>query len=199
MNPIQNSKGFTLIELLVAVAISSFVLLLVTQVFISTNKLNTIQENVASVQQDIRAAMDIMSTDIMMAGLNPSGSATTGAGFADNVDDRYDTDSNSIALKYDHDGDGTCEVVRCYFYDSTNQLQRLMIRENSNQPLTADNIRISVNFSYELADRSIDPDPSTNGNLAEIRLVTVKICGKITGAYATNTYCFSRSIKPRNL
>ncbi|MCW8800164.1 MAG: prepilin-type N-terminal cleavage/methylation domain-containing protein, partial [Desulfobacter sp.] len=105
INKIQNSKGFTLIELLITVAISSIVLLMVTQVFMSTNKMNTIQENVASVQQDIRAAMDIMSTDIMMAGLDPSGSAAN-AGFADNGSDTDDTDSNSIALKYDHDGDG---------------------------------------------------------------------------------------------
>ena len=58
MNQCQNHKGFTLIELLIALAISSIALLLVTQVFISTNKMNTIQENVAAVQQDIRAAMD---------------------------------------------------------------------------------------------------------------------------------------------
>ena len=206
INKIQNSKGFTLIELLITVAISSIVLLLVSQVFISTNKMNTIQENVASVQQDIRAAMDIMSTDIMMAGLDPSGSAAN-AGFADNGSDTDDTDSNSIALKYDHDGDGACDIVRCYYYDSANQ--RLMIRNNiwtdpgtTVQPLTADDTISTVTFSYTLADESIDADPSGNGNLADIRLVTVQICGKITGAYAAdhpNTYCFSRNIKPRNL
>lgn len=202
INQIQNPKGFTLVELLVTVAISSFVLLLVSQVFISTNKLNTIQENVASVQQDIRAAMDIMSTDIMMAGLDPSGSATD-AGFADNGSDDDDTDNNSIALKYDYDGDGgTCEVDRCYYYDSANQ--RLMIRNGTAtpQPLTADNTISTVTFSYTLANGSIDTTPDTNGNLANIRLVTVQICGKITGTYAadhTNTYCFSRNIKPRNL
>ena len=201
MNQIQNSKGFTLIELLVAVAISGIVLLLVSQVFISTNKMNTIQENVASVQQDIRAAMDIMSTDIMMAGLDPSGSAPD-EGFADNGINDDETDSDSIALKYDHDGDGACEIDRCYYYDSANQ--RLMIRNGAAtpQPLTANDTINTVNFSYTLADGSIDTDPGGNGNLADIRLVTVQICGKITGAYAAdhpNTYCFSRNIKPRNL
>jgi len=214
---IQNPKGFTLIELLITVAISSIVLLLVTQVFISTNKLNTIQEKVASLQQDIRAAMDIMSTDIMMTGFDPNGSAN--AGFTDNGADDNDTDSNSIALNYDYNGDGTIDenpvngcydVNRCYFYDydSAKDLHRLMIRNiktagtDNVQPLTQDDIIITVNFSYTLADGSIDTDPSTNGNLTDIRLVTVQICGKITGAYAadhSNTYCFSRNIKPRNM
>jgi len=200
MNQVQNAKGFTLIELLVAVAISSIALLLVTQVFISTNKMNTIQENVASVQQDIRAAMDIMSTDIMMAGLDPSGSAAD-AGFVNDGTDDDDTDSNSISLKYDHDGDGVSEVDRCYYYDIANQ--RLMVRNGGgSQPLTTDDTISSVNFSYTLADGSIDATPDVNGNLADIRLITVQICGKITGTYAAdhpNTYCFSRTIKPRNL
>lgn len=198
MNRIQNFKGFTLIELLVAVAISSVVLLVVSQVFISTNKLNTIQEKVASVQQDIRAAMDIMSTDIMMAGLDPTGSAD--AGFADNGNDDNDTDSNSIALKYDYNGDGTCDIDRCYYYNSNEKCLKFRNGNASLQPLTDNTNTIStvtVNFSYTLADGSIDTDPSTNGNLDNIRLVTVQICGEITGH--TKTYCFSRNIKPRNL
>lgn len=217
MNQIQNIKGFTLIELLVTVAISSFVLLLVSKVFISTNKLNTIQENVASVQQDIRAAMDIMSTDIMMTGFDPKGSA--GAGFTDNGDDddnpiNNNTDSNSIALKYDYNEDGTIDdnyvngcydVNRCYFYDSANQ--RIRIRNikttgtDDVQPLTQDGIISTVNFSYTLSDGSVATNPA-GSNLADIRLVNVQICGKITGAYAadhTKIYCFSRNIKPRNL
>lgn len=204
MNQFPKSKGFTLIELLVALAISSIVLLLVGQVFISTNKMNTIQENVASVQQDIRAAMDIMSTDIMMAGLDPSQSAAN-VGFVDNGNDNDDTDSNSISLRYDYNGDGdttdTDDGDRCYYYDNVNQ--RLMMRNGaSTQPLTEDGIISTLTFSYTLADNSIDATPDTTGNLANIRLVTVQICGRITGAYAAdhpNTYCFSKTIKPRNL
>ncbi len=196
----QNHKGFTLIELLIALAISSIALLLVTQVFISTNKMNTIQENVASVQQDIRAAMDIMSTDIMMAGLDPTGLGC--AGFADNGSDDNDTDSNSIALRYDYNGENNdCEIDKCYHYDSANQ--RLMVRNGgADRSLTANGTISTVTFSYTLADNSIDATPDANGNLANIRLVTVQICGQITGTYAAdhpNTYCFSRTIKPRNL
>jgi prepilin-type N-terminal cleavage/methylation domain-containing protein len=201
---IQNSKGFTLIELLITVAISSIVLLAVSQVFISTNKMSAFQEKVASIQQDIRAAMDIMSTDIMMAGLNPNPTnPAPDAGFADNVDDRYNTDSNSIALKYDYDGEnGDCEVDRCYYDDNINgSANKSLMTKNgvaSPQPLTDNTIsNVTVNFSYTLANGSIDSDPSSNGNLDNIRLITVQICGKITGH--TTSYCFSRNIKPRNL
>lgn len=215
----MNAKGFTIIELLVAIAISSIAVLLVSQVFISTNKMNTIQENVASVQQDTRSAMDIMSRDIMMAGLNPQRISPNPGGFFDNGynsgDDYYDnTDADSIALKYDYNGDGVIDnnlvngsydVDRCYYYDSTNEC--LMMRDGANapEPLTDDTKKIgtvTVSFSYTLADGSIDPDPSTNLNLDKIRIVNVQICGKIAGTYATdhpNNYCFSRTIKPRNL
>jgi len=203
INQIQNSKGFTLIELLITVAISGIVLLLVTQVFMSTNKMNTIQENVAAVQQDVRAAMDIMSMDIMMAGFDPDPtlhpSLPSDAGFLNKGGDD-NTDRDSIALKYYYEGDGTNIIDKCYYYDSDKECLRIR-NGGAVRSLTADDTISKVNFSYTLADGSVATDP-TDSQLADIRLVTVEICGKITGAYKadhTKTYCFSRNIKPRNM
>lgn len=196
----QSITGFTMIELLVAIAISSIVMLIVIQFFMSTNQLNTIQEEVASTQQSIRAAMEIMSRDIRMAGLDSSNSAPD-EGFADNGAENNDTDSDSVAIRYNYDGTGGCEVDRSYYFDSVNE--QFMIRDGgSYQSLTEPGTIDSVTFSYTLGDGSNDPDPSASGNLGNIRVVSVRICGKITGAYSdvhTTTYCFSNSIKPRNM
>ncbi len=200
MNNQSDSKGFTLIELLVSLAISSIVLLLVTQMFISTNEMNTIQENVATVQQDIRAAMDIMSTDILMAGLDPSGTAAN-AGFVNGGSDISDTDSNSVAVRYDYDGDGVCEVAKSYYYNAASE-QFLVRIGGASYPLTESGTIASASFSYSLQDGSVDSAPDDNGNLGNIKIVTVQICGKISGAYAakhTATYCFAKNIKPRNM
>ena len=202
MKPGSDPSGFTLIELLVALGISSIILALVSQLFISTNEINTVQEEVAAVQQDIRAAMDIMATDILMTGLDPSGTATD-EGFQNNGNDDDDTDMNSVALKYDYDGDGTCETDRCYFFDAN--AETLKIRPDSVsglESLTKDGTIASVRFSYALADGSVDTAPDDNLNLDKIRIVTVTVCGKISGTYRSKypgTYCFSKDIKPRNM
>jgi type IV pilus assembly protein PilW len=194
------NKGFTLIELMVTLAIASIFLLAVIQLFITTNQVNTIQEQLAGTQQNIRVAMELMSRDIRMAGLDPTEGAGN-AGFYDGGDDEQDTDSNSIAIRYDMDGDGNCEIDRIYYYNDANE--RLMIREDgTNRSLTEDGTISSVSFSYTLDDDSVDDDPSGNGNLAEIRVVSVQVCGKITGAFEdehTATYCFSNTVRPRNM
>ncbi|HCY88581.1 MAG TPA: hypothetical protein DHV36_25825, partial [Desulfobacteraceae bacterium] len=109
----KGNQGFTLIELMVTLAVASIFLLAVIQLFISTNQVNTIQEQLAGTQQNIRVSMELISRDIRMAGLDPTGGAGN-AGFYDDGDDERDTDSNSIAIRYDLNGDGNCDVDRVY-------------------------------------------------------------------------------------
>lgn len=199
------SEGFTLIELLVAIAVSAVVLLAIGQFFISTNRTNTVQEKVAGVQQDIRGAMELMTRDIRMAGLDPSGDATC-AGFVDNGSGD-DTDADSVAIRYDFNGDGDCsdpeDVDVCYSFDSTTN-GTLEFRDgagNTFEPLTQTGI-IDVSessISYTLSDGSTTSNPT---DLDDIRAVTIKICGHITDAYSSdfpNTYCFTNTIKARNM
>lgn len=105
--------GFTLVELLVAIAISGIVLAAVTKLFISTNKIYTVQEQVVNLQQGIRASLNIMSRDIRMAGLDPTGNAGA-AGIAS-------ASSTNLHIKYDYNGNGTCDRDRHYQYDSSQE------------------------------------------------------------------------------
>lgn len=198
---VEDSHGFTLIELLIGIVLSAIVLLVVVNLFIWTNELNTIQEKVAGTQQDIRVAMEIMTRDIRMAGLNPSGSTTIDAGFVDNSSEITDTDADSIAVRYDYDGDGVCEINRSYYYDNANN--RLMYWDGSvYQPLTDDGTVQSMSFSYTLSDGTNDNDPTANSNLGSIRVVTISICGQITGVYAAKynrTHCFTNVVRARNM
>ena len=207
----EKSKGFSLVELLVAIAISSVVLLVVGQFFISTNKTNTILEKAASTQQGIRAVMEMMTRDIRMAGLDPLDSAST-AGFVDNGNDYDDTDANSIAIAYDYyenssgtpGSDGDCGDFRenvCYSFDAANE--RLVYHWSNDggstwasEALTEDGTISDLTFSY------LDEDGNTTTILADIRVVVINISGTIAGAYSEDLkepYEFYNTVRPRNL
>jgi type IV pilus assembly protein PilW len=69
---IRKESGFTLVELLVALALTGIVMTVVYKTFASQQKVYVMQENGSVMQQDLRAAMEIMSKDIRMAGYSPA-------------------------------------------------------------------------------------------------------------------------------
>ncbi|MGD9044556.1 MAG: prepilin-type N-terminal cleavage/methylation domain-containing protein [Desulfobacterales bacterium] len=62
-------RGFSMIELLVALAVSSIIMAAVYSVNAALTKSYTTQNVAADVQQAVRATIDFMAEDIMMAGL----------------------------------------------------------------------------------------------------------------------------------
>jgi type IV pilus assembly protein PilW len=71
-------QGFTLLEVLVVILILGIVMAGVYSVYTSQQKSFLIQEDVAEMQQNLRAAMFTMVREIRLAGCNPTGKATTG-------------------------------------------------------------------------------------------------------------------------
>jgi prepilin-type N-terminal cleavage/methylation domain-containing protein len=61
-------KGFTLVELLIAMALALIIIGSLASSFVSQRKSYAIQEQIAEMNQNARAAMDMMSRDIMMTG-----------------------------------------------------------------------------------------------------------------------------------
>lgn len=123
-------QGFTLLELLVVILILGIVMAGVYSVYMSQQKSFLIQEDVAEMQQNLRAAMFTMVREIRLAGCNPTGKATAGivtasantisvtmdiCGNNPNVDPPDgDTGDANEAVTYalmDTDGDGTVDSV----------------------------------------------------------------------------------------
>jgi type IV pilus assembly protein PilW len=71
-------RGFTLIELLVAMVIASIVMAGIFSVYAGLTKSYTTQNVAADVQQTMRATINLMVDDIMMAGLDPQNSGEFG-------------------------------------------------------------------------------------------------------------------------
>jgi len=77
-NRIHGQDGFSLIEVMIALAILGVVLTGVVKVFTSTGRYHTTQEMMMVVQQDVRAAKNLMVQEIRSAGCNPRGKIRIG-------------------------------------------------------------------------------------------------------------------------
>lgn len=73
-----NNRGFTLFELLISLAITGIILGSVYVIYASQQKSYSLQEEIAAMQQNIRAAMYIMEKEIRMAGFDPTDSGNFG-------------------------------------------------------------------------------------------------------------------------
>ena len=65
---LKKEKGLTLIELLIALVISTLLIAGLYRTFINQQKTYTVQEQVVDMQQNVRAAINRMMTEIRMAG-----------------------------------------------------------------------------------------------------------------------------------
>lgn len=63
--------GFSLVEVMVSLAIVSLVMATLVGVFVRSNQVYTLQNSTVVLQQELRAAMEIMVMEIRMAGYNP--------------------------------------------------------------------------------------------------------------------------------
>lgn len=64
----KKKRGVTLIELLIALVMSGILIAALYRVFISQQKIYTVQDQVVDIQQNLRIAIDQMTREIRMAG-----------------------------------------------------------------------------------------------------------------------------------
>ena len=157
-----NNRGFTLAELLVGLFVSGIVMTTILSAYYSQNKSYAVQDQVAAMVQNLRAAMDIMIRETRMAGYDPTGTANAGIVVAD---------STSLTITEDMDGDGSITGDESITYaladsdgDGDNDLER-----NSN--LIAENID-ALDFVY------LDENDSPTGVPDEIRSIQITMVAK---------------------
>jgi len=150
MTAINKNKGFTLIEIMIVLAISGIFMGALYQVFNSQQKSYMIQEDVASMQQSIRAAMMMLTDDIRMAGYDSQLTDLFGItdirprDIANNVDTGINGNS-SIQFTEDLDDNGLIgggETIQYSVYDFIASDQNLDLGRDSGsgRRLLAENI-----------------------------------------------------------
>jgi len=171
-------QGFTLLEVLVVILITSIVMAGVYSVYTSQQKSFLIQEDVAEMQQNLRAAMFTMVREIRLAGCNPTGKATAGivtanantirvamdiSGNNPNVDppdgDILDPNEDLTYQLVDTDGDGTNDSLA-------------RIRPGDVQPPPAASNIDAMNFVY------LDGNGNVTADLTQIRSVQVTVVAR---------------------
>lgn len=200
--PMQNStkkevQGFTLVELLIAMVISLVVIGSLSGTFIFQRKTYDVQEQITEMQQTARAAMDMISREVKMAGYDPSYpkvfsilSANFGIPYS----------ATQLAIRADLNGDGDTSDTHeniIYTYDSTDK----QIDRNTGggaQPF-AENIQ-SFTFQY------YDIDGNTTTTDADIRQIDITITARTSNPdpdYGPNsgyrTYKLDSYVTPPNL
>jgi type IV pilus assembly protein PilW len=69
----RSERGFTLIEVMVAMIVAMAVVAAAFTILVTSNKAAQVNEQVADTQQNARLAMDLIATDIKLAGFNMTG------------------------------------------------------------------------------------------------------------------------------
>ena len=173
----QYNHGFTLVELMITLLISMIVVGSIYTAFISQQHTYIVQDQVAEMQQNIRAALMMITREIRMAGYDPTGDANAGItvatnsqfGFTQDIDeDGNVTSSETITFKLNGDADGDGVV-------DGGGVSTMGRRTGAGvyQPI-AENIQ-AIEFYYTLVDGIQTTSPS---NLNDIRSVQISILAR---------------------
>jgi len=192
MSRLKNfQKGFTLIELLASMAIGAIVLLAITTTFISQSRSYHSQDAINAMQQSARAAMDMITREVRMAGYNTNDTLTfTGI--------EYDASQIRIQANLDGNTDtnGANEDI-IYAYDAGND--RINRTAGGVTEALVDYI---YNFTFEYLDESGIPT-TTSANIRQIQITITARTSKPDPNYASNggfrTYSLTSLVTPRNL
>jgi len=99
------NSGFSLVELLLAIFISAVMAAAIFNFFAVQNKSYSVQDQVTEIQQNIRAAIDLMVKEVRMAGYDPTENA--GAGIVT-------ADSDRIVFTMDLNANANCDDYNEY-------------------------------------------------------------------------------------
>ena len=216
----MNKSGFTLIELLIAMTISTIVAAGVVTAYRSQQNTQLAQKQSVEMQQNLRAALYIMTRDIRMAGYDPDG--TNGAGIfiagdgsdsnnrlifnfvadsdgIDNANIDNDADNSVDTGDGNIDEDGELKFIEYYLYDSSIDTDTLVDdlgrRNGARLDSIAENIQ-SLQFVY------LDNAGAPTATLADVRAVQITIVATTDSNelnYTNGNRTLTTTVKCRNL
>lgn len=181
----QDNRGLTLIELMIVLALSLVLMGAVYLAFHAQQVSGNEQQQVASVQQDLRAVMLAIEKDLRNAGCDPL-FVNTPTNTIFGIQTPLANDS--LTVSYDLDADGTLDTGEQITYALVDG-----VLQRTSGPATitlADNIE-QLEFTY------LDIDGVSTNNLSDIRSIEVRVAMKGMNGKVERT--LNRRIKCRNM
>jgi len=162
----DKDKGFTLIELLVTMVLASIVMAGIYSSYLSQQRSYLVQEQIVSIQQNLRAAIYIMQREIRMSGFNENGSGP-GVQAADAESIKFTVGADVIEyLLFDSGSDGDDDLGREF---------------NEDRDAISENID-ALNFVYLGANHNVlnhdDGNWNEGDNREDIRFVRITLVGR---------------------
>lgn len=196
--------GFTLIEMLVAMGVGMVMLAAVSSVFTLQNKTFSSQEDLVELQQNVRAAMDIMSSEIGMAGYDLTRVNDTVPPSANNFVGVATMNASQIRIQADLDGSGAINAASqeniIYSFDASDTANKKIRRDvgGGAQPF--------MEHAENLAFAYLDGNGAVTATPANVRRIRITITGRTTKTDPTyplnggyRTYTLTSVVSPRNL
>jgi type IV pilus assembly protein PilW len=164
----NKENGFTLVELLIAMTIGLIILTALSSTFLMQRKIYDVQEQIVEMVQTARAAMDMMTREIRMAGYDPTDSAGAGIVTVTSNSINFTLDITDDAETGPPDGDtGDSNENITYSLYTEDGIQKLGRKSTStavNQPVAenVEDLQISQSgnsINVSLIARTYKPDP----------------------------------------
>ncbi len=186
---VNNNQGITLLEVIIAIAISCMVLGSVFMVYSNQQKTYINSDQIAEIQQNLRAALLIMSSEIREAGCDPTQKANAGIVSATSAQLHFTRDIAGHLLKPDTMADGDLDDSNediTFGFSSSNDANLDGIADSGAANLgrntgggfqaIAENIH-AIEFSYILESGTVVSTPSSS-QLNQIRAVQVSLLAR---------------------
>ncbi len=164
-----NNKGFTLVELLITMVISTVIMAAIYSSYTLQQKSYYSQSQVVEMQQNLRAALQVMLGEIRMAGYDPLDSADAGIVAASATGMQFTLDTIGSTPYNESDGDTSDADENITYQLVSTDLQR-------NGSTIAENIE-EIEFRYQLEDGTWTAIPAA-GLLDKIRTVQIAIIAR---------------------
>lgn len=192
-----NNHGFTLVELMVGLALAAIVGVVITMAYTVQTRVHDEQDALVEMQQNSRAALLFLQSELRRAGYNPTGmeGAGCGSGGAEALPGIHTATVSSIGFSMDLDGNGDCrgsgENVLYQLYNPANGVMRLGrtdLTGNAPQQPIAENISVGDGtvpgleftylFRFPRSGEHVRNAPTTTpaaAELADIRAVQISL------------------------
>jgi prepilin-type N-terminal cleavage/methylation domain-containing protein len=169
---LRNNDGLSLIEMLVVLILSSMIMAASYKVFIGGQQVYVVQDQVADMQQNVRAGLDRMTREIRMAGYGKDILSSLGniSGFTkiitpgNNVNNIGKNDDQITIIIADK------AITYGLQWDTKDPGMPVLVRrENGVSEIMADNID-GLQFSYTLKNGTVTDSPVTPENIQMVRI-----------------------------